>query len=63
MFSLVRKARILFLPFDIQLHLFDSMITPISVYGTEVWGCENVDIIDNMFLAGYPLEAKTASKN
>ena len=27
MFSMVRKARKLFLPFCIQLHLFDSMIT------------------------------------
>ena len=49
MFSLVRKARKLFLPFDIQLHLFDSMITPILLYGTEVWGCENVDIIDQFY--------------
>ena len=46
LFSLIRKARKLFLPLDIQLHLFDSMITPILLYGTEVWGCENVDIID-----------------
>ena len=50
MFSLVRKARKLFLPFDIQLHLFDSMITPFLLYGTEVWGCENVDINDQFYL-------------
>ena len=50
MFSLVRKARKLFLPFDIQLHLFDSMITQILLYGTEVWGCENVDLIDQFYL-------------
>ena len=49
MFSLIRKARKLFLPLDIQLHLFDSMITPILLYGTEVWGCENVDIIDKFY--------------
>ena len=36
MFSLIRKARKLFLPLDIQLHLFDSMITPILLYGAEV---------------------------
>ena len=29
MFSLLRKARKLLLPTDIQLHLFDSMIIPI----------------------------------
>ena len=49
MFSLVRKARKLFLPFDIQLILFDSMISPILLYGTEVWNCENVDIIDQFY--------------
>ena len=26
------------------------MITPILLYGTEVWGCENVDIIDKFYL-------------
>ena len=50
MFSLIMKARKLFLPLDIQLHLFDSMITPILLYGAEVWGCENVDIIDKFYL-------------
>ena len=50
MFSLVRKARKLFLPIDIQLHLFDSMIIPILLYGAEVWGCETVDIIDQFYL-------------
>ena len=26
------------------------MITPILLYGTEVWGCENADIIDQFYL-------------
>ena len=26
------------------------MITPILLYGAEVWGCENVDIIDKFYL-------------
>ena len=50
MFSLVKKARKIFLPPDLQLHLFDSMITPILLYGSEVWGCENVDLIDHFYL-------------
>ena len=51
MFSLVKKAlkKKLFLPPDLQLHLFDSMITPILLYGSEVWGCENVDLIDHFY--------------
>ena len=50
MFSMVIKARKLFLPPDLQLHLFDSMITPIVLYGSEVWGCENVDINNHFYL-------------
>ena len=26
------------------------MITPILLYGTEVWGCENVDITNQFYL-------------
>ena len=50
MFSLVRKARKVFLPLDLQLHLFDSMIIPILLHGSEVWGCESVDITDLFYL-------------
>ena len=50
MFSLVKKARKLFLPLDLQLHLFDSMITPILLYGSEVWGCETMDLTDHLIL-------------
>ena len=50
MSSLVKKARKLFLPPDLQLHLFDSMITPILLYGSEVWGCEKADLIDHFYL-------------
>ena len=50
MFSLMKKSRKLSLPIDIQLHLFESMIVPILLYGSEVWGCENVDIINQFQL-------------
>jgi hypothetical protein len=36
-YKLVRKE---VLPVDIQLLLFDSMIEPILIYGSEVWGYE-----------------------
>jgi hypothetical protein len=29
---------------DLQLKLFDSMIAPILLYGSEVWGYENLKI-------------------
>jgi len=34
-YKLIRKEA---LPVDIQLLLFDSMIEPILIYGSEVWG-------------------------
>ena len=39
LFSLMKKSRKLSLPIDTQLHLFESMIVPILLYGSEVWGC------------------------
>ena len=46
MYSLLRKSKNLCLPIDVQLHLFDHMITPILLYGSGVWGCENNDIVE-----------------
>ena len=50
MFSVVRKSRKLNLPVDIQLHLFDTMIAPILLYGAEVWGFEKANIIETFHL-------------
>ena len=38
------------IPIDLQLKLFDSMIEPILLYGSEVWGFENLKIIEQMHL-------------
>ena len=40
MFSILKRSRVLNLPVDIQLNLFDSMVTPILLYGCETWGNE-----------------------
>ena len=45
MFSMLRKCRILGLPIDIQLQMFNTMISPILLYECEVWGFENNDAI------------------
>jgi hypothetical protein len=42
MFSLLTKARRLDLPVDIQCELFEKMIVPILLYGSEVWGFSNI---------------------
>ena len=50
MFSLLRRSRQLDLPLDIQLELFDKLIMPILTYGCEVWGFENLNIIEKLHL-------------
>ena len=47
MHKLVRKEA---LPVDIQLLLFDSMIEPILIYGSEVCGYENLKFIEQIHL-------------
>ena len=34
------------IPLDLQLKLFDNTVVPILTYGSEVWGYENLDIIE-----------------
>ena len=33
---------------DLQLYLFDHVILPIALYGCEIWGFENSQIIENL---------------
>ena len=50
MFSLLRKARCLFLPLDFLLKLFNHIVVPIITYGCEIWGSENIDNIEKLQL-------------
>ena len=50
MFSLLRKARSLLLPVDLQLELFHTLVTPIVLYGSEIWGYENLELIEKLHL-------------
>lgn len=45
MFSLLKKIRKLELPFDLQVDMFNKTIRPILMYGCEIWGFGNMDII------------------
>ena len=40
MFSVLKKIKKLNLPFDIHLQMFDCMVAPILMYGSEVYGYE-----------------------
>ena len=42
MFSLITKSRRLDVPIDITLDLFDKLVLPILIYGSEVWGHSNL---------------------
>ena len=50
MFALLRRNRQLNLPLDIQLELFDSLVLPIITYGCEVWGFENINLIEKLHM-------------
>jgi hypothetical protein len=50
MFSIFRKCRLLELPMDCKLKLFDQLVKPILLYGSEVWGFESSLLIERMHL-------------
>lgn len=55
MYSMLRKCRSLGLPIDIQLKMFDTMVSPILLYGCEVWGYENNAAVESLFLQFYKI--------
>ena len=48
MFALLKRIKSLSLPPDIALKLFDTLVKPVVLYGAEVWGCENCDIVNKV---------------
>ena len=48
MFSVLRESRKLQLPVDLKIQFFDSMVVPILLYGSEVTGFENSDILERL---------------
>ena len=50
MFAIIKKARRLNLDVDVQLHLFDTMVLPIALYGSEIWGHVNFEMIERLHL-------------
>ena len=48
MHVLFKRIRNLDIPIDLQLYLFDHVILPIALYGCEIWGFENNQIIENL---------------
>ena len=49
-YSLLAKARNLHLPIDLQLELFEKLVKPILLYGCEIWGFGNIDVLERVQL-------------
>ena len=64
MFSVLGKVKRLNLPVDIACDLFDKLIVPIALYGSEVWGFENImqiEVFYRKFLRNILKVHKTAA--
>ena len=48
--SLIKKSRSLLLPLDMQFELFEKLVKPILLYGSEVWGFGTSDVLDRTVL-------------
>ena len=54
-FSILKKSRKLHLPIDLQLQLFDSMVAPILLYGSEITGFEKSDGLERLCTQFYKI--------
>ena len=50
MFAVFKKSRLFNLSIDSQLDLFDKIVKPILIYGCEIWGFSNLNIIEPQVL-------------
>ena len=45
MHVLFKRIRNIDIPIDLQLYLFDHVSLPIALYGCEIWGFENSQLL------------------
>ena len=50
LYALYKKIRNISIPVDLQLKLFDSLVSPILLYASEIWGFENKDGLERVHL-------------
>ena len=50
LYCLYKKIQNICIPIDLQLKLFDSLVSPILTYSSEVWGFENKDSLERLHL-------------
>ena len=51
MFAMFTKSKKLGLEVDVQLQLFDNLVQPIMLYGCEIWGFKNLDVLEKLHIA------------
>ena len=59
MYSLLQKARILKLPFDIVFELYEQCVIPVLLYGSEIWGFENLNSLETFHRNFFKLVLKS----
>ena len=50
MYGILKKCRQNNLSIDCQMDMFDKIVVPILLYGSEVWGFENFDMLERIHL-------------
>ena len=50
MYLLFSRINNFYLPIDLQLKLFDHTVLPILAYASEIWGFENLEIIEKIHI-------------
>ena len=50
LYGVIRKLRHFNLPIDCQLDLFDKVIQPVLLYSCEIWGYEQLEVIEKVHL-------------
>lgn len=50
MYSVIRKIRQFNLPVDCQFDFFDKIVVSVLLYGCEIWGYENIEVIERVHL-------------
>ena len=49
MFALLRRHKQLQLPVDIMIHLFDTLVKPILLYGSEILAHEGAEFFEKLY--------------
>jgi hypothetical protein len=65
MYDILNKERVHNLSVSCQLDLFDNIIIPMLTYGSEIWGYENIDILEKVHVqfCKLLLNLKTSTPN